>query len=464
MTTPARARRVAIVGGGPAGLRAAEMLVAHGLAPVLIDESPRIGGRIYQQPPPAPGFTRGAAAIYGFEAGKAQELHALFEQLRPKIDYRPGSLVFDIIDGDLQILRDGRVETLGVDALILATGAMDRIIPFPGWTRPGVFALGAAQMALKHQGCTIGNRVAFLGAGPLLYLVAYQYARAGVEIAAVISTAPWHHLALAVPDLLHRPRTFLKGGYYLGWLLAQGIPVLAGWKPRRLLCAERIEGLEIGKGGASLRRIDCDAVAFGYGLKSETQLAELSGAPFAYDRVQGQWLPVTDDCGRVAERSGLYLAGDGAGIGGADAAELRGRLAAAALLQDAGIAPQGYAIDRGLRDLRHWRAFRRGIETAFPFPAALAAETPADTILCRCESIAAGDLRQVARRNGVREINRAKALCRVGMGRCQGRVCGAAAAEILAAEIGISTDSVGRLRSQPPIKPIAVGDLAESDR
>jgi NADPH-dependent 2,4-dienoyl-CoA reductase/sulfur reductase-like enzyme len=461
MTQPGKIQRVAIVGAGPAGLRAAEMLVAHGLTPVLIDEAPRIGGRIYQQPPAVSGFTRSAAMLYGFEAEKAQAMHALFERLRPKIDYRPESLVFDIIDNELQVLGGGRVEAVGFDALILATGAMDRVIPFPGWTQPGVFTLGAAQIALKHQGCAIGRRVAFLGTGPLLYLVAYQYARAGAEVAAVIGTAPWHRLLMAVPDLLHRPGTALKGGYYLGWLLAQGIPVLAGWQPRRLVYGTRIEGIEIGKGGASLRRIDCDAVAMGYGLKSETQLAELAGASFAFDRVQHQWLPETDNYGRVTARPGLYLAGDGAAIGGADAAELRGRLAAAALLQDAGSGPRDFAIDQALGGQRRWRAFRRGIETAFPFPATLAAEVPTGTILCRCESVTAGDLRQAARKNGVREINRAKALCRVGMGRCQGRLCGTAAGEILAAEFGVSVDSVGRLRGQPPVKPLAVADLAD---
>lgn len=457
MTAAGKAGRVIIVGGGPAGLRAAQVLVDQAVRPILLDEAPQIGGRIYQQAPAAPGFARGAKALYGFEAEKAKGLYATFERLRARIDYRPNALAFDVIDNDLHVLIDGRIETLPFDALILATGAMDRVIPFPGWTKPGVFALGAAQIALKHQGCAIGKRVAFLGAGPLLYLVAYQYTKAGAEVAAVVSTAPWSNLLMATPDLIRQPATAAKGAYYLGWLLKQRIPVLAGWRPKRVVGEDQIQGIELEKGKAG-RTIACDAVAFGYGLKSETQLAELAGARFVFDPVQRQWLPEIDDFGRALERPGLYLAGDGAGIGGADAAELRGRLAAAALLQDAGVID---AATGAPPQLRHWRAFRRGIETAFPFPAHLAAAMPDETILCRCENVTAGALRASAKESGTREINRAKAICRVGMGRCQGRICGPAAAEILAATFGVSVDSVGRLRSQPPVKPIAVGDIAE---
>src|SRR3954468_1357242 len=150
--------RVVIVGGGPAGIRAAERLVDHGLAPILLDEAPRIGGRIYQQPPRAAGFRRDAKALYGAEAGKAEKLSADFARIQPQIDYRPGTTVFDISDDRLIALVDGRREEVGFDRLVLATGAMDRIMPLPGWTLPGVYALGGAQIALKHQGCAIGHR------------------------------------------------------------------------------------------------------------------------------------------------------------------------------------------------------------------------------------------------------------------------------------------------------------------
>jgi NADPH-dependent 2,4-dienoyl-CoA reductase/sulfur reductase-like enzyme len=447
--------RVVIVGAGPAGIRAAERLVAHGLSPALIDEAPRIGGRIYQQPPLAPGFRRNAAALYGTEAEKAQNLTAAFARIQSEIDHRPGTTVFDVSDDRLIALDAGRRVEIGFDRLILATGAMDRIMPLPGWTLPGVYALGAAQIALKHQGCAIGHRVAFLGAGPLLYLAASQYAKAGVEVAAVISTASWPSLAVHLAGMSAQARTAAKGTALIAKLLSRRIPIVANATPSRIIGSTGVEALEVLVDGR-LRRFDCDAVALGYGLKSESQLAELAGAQFAFDRVQNQWLPQTDAHGRAIGRDGLYLAGDGAGIQGADAAELRGRIAASALLQDLGIALND-ADDHAA--LKRWHRFRIALEQAMPFPSHLAKDLPDATVLCRCENVTAGEVRAAADQ-GLREINRVKAATRLGMGRCQGRVCGIAGAEVLATKLGISVDSVGRLRTQPPVKPVPIDALA----
>lgn len=451
--------RVLVVGAGPAGVRAAETLAAAGLRPLVIDEGQRAGGQIYRRPPP--GFSRPPKALYGFEAVKALAVHAAFDRLEGQIDYWPGSLVWNLERGVATVLRDERHHRVPYDAVILATGAMDRVVPFPGWTTPGVFTLGGAQVALKYQGCAIGRRVAFVGTGPLLYLVAWQYAKAGAEVVAVLDTAPPRGKVKALPHLLTRPTMLAKGLFYLGALRARGVPLQSSATPLRAEGAERVTALHVRVGGQE-RRVECDAIGFGYGLKPETQLADLAEVQFAFDELERLWLPRSDAAGRTSV-PGVYLAGDGAGILGAEAAELAGERAARALLLDRGEQGQEEKIASLSRRLRRYRRFRKGLETAFPFPSHLAASLPDELCLCRCEAVSAGALREAANSLEARELNRAKAFTRVGMGRCQGRICGPAAAEVLAAATGQPVEAVGRLRGQPPVKPVPMVPLADQD-
>lgn len=442
-----------IVGAGPAGIRAAESLVAAGLRPVLIDEAARGGGQIYRQPPDG-GFTRPKTALYGTEAAKADAVHRALDRIRDRVDYRPRTLVWNCERGALDLLCDGVTDTIPYGPLILATGATDRVLPFPGWTLPGVFTLGGSQVALKFQGCAIGRRVAFLGTGPLLYLVACQYLKAGVEVAGVFDTTPQTVQARALPGMLRDPATLAKGLALVGWLRLHGVPVHHGIRPIAVEGEGRVRALRVRKGADEIA-VACDAVAFGLGLRSETQLADLAGCAFRFDPMDRAWLPVRDAAGRTSV-SGLYIAGDGGGIAGADAAELAGERAARAALEDAGLPVDAARVAWLDRRLARVAAFRRALNAAFPFPQDWAATIPDDLMLCRCEGVSAGTLRGVGQRGEAREINRAKALTRVGMGRCQGRVCGAAAAELLAGALGVGPDAVGRLRAQPPIKPLPI--------
>ncbi|MGG1943728.1 FAD-dependent oxidoreductase [Trinickia sp. NRRL B-1857] len=484
-----RQAQVVIVGAGPAGVRAAETLVAEGVRPIVIDENARWGGQIYRQQPEGAGFRREPRELYGFEARKATALHTAMAKLLPHLDYRPHTLAWACdtqtsadststspVDdsppfaGQLATLCGTREQNVPFTHLIVASGATDRVLPMPGWTLPGVYTLGAAQTALKSQGCAIGRRIVFAGTGPLLYLVAYQYAKAGARVLAVLDTSRAGKQAAALPKLMAQPSVLAKGMYYVGWLLARGIRIERGVQLERVLgeghvagIAWRTDAAAPGSIGEHIHTLECDAVGFGFGLRPETQLADIAGCRFRYDALNRCWLPERDDAGRTSVR-GIYVAGDGAGIAGADAAEGAGRLAALAVLDDLDERSPGRKpphkpsrIDDAAslrRAQLRTSTFRAGLESAFPAPFERAGAWPDTMTVCRCEEIEAGALRQCIRSGAAREINRLKALTRVGMGRCQGRMCGEAAVALLAHETHLPPEALGRMRAQAPIKPI----------
>ncbi|MGA0609699.1 FAD-dependent oxidoreductase [Caldimonas sp. KR1-144] len=449
--------RVIIVGAGPAGVRAAQALVQAGVRPIVVDEGRRDGGQVYRRQPE--GFKRPYAKLYGSEAAKAHALHRDFDALGPQLDHRSETLAWNLSAGELHVVRNDQASALPFDALIVCSGATDRLMPVPGWQRAGCYSLGAAQIALKAQACAIGSRVVFLGSGPLLYLVASQYLEAGARIEAVLDTAPARKRWAALRGLLARPRLALRGLGLIAGLRRRGVTVLQGVTPLRIDGDDvrGVEGVAVRDAQGREQRFECDAVGIGWHLRAETQLADLARCEFQFEPVSRQWLPRIDADGR-SSTPGVYLAGDGARILGADGAEAAGRLAALAALADLGHARGRALYEAEAAPLRstldRMERFRQGLAMAFPWPHEQAATLPDDAIVCRCEAVTAGELRRCVSELDSRELNRAKAFSRVGMGRCQGRYCGHASAEIVAWACGQPVELVGRLRTQAPVKPL----------
>ncbi|RWM11414.1 FAD/NAD(P)-binding oxidoreductase [Mesorhizobium sp.] len=442
--------KIVIIGAGPAGIRAAATLVEAGLHPVVIDEGHRAGGQIYRRPPA--GFVRTPEHLYGSEAAKARALHALFDRLAEegRLTHCARSSVIAAHEGRLHVLGEGGVQVIGYDRLILATGASDRVAPVPGWQNAGVYSLGAAQIALKAQGVALGRRIVLIGSGPLLTLVGAQLLRAGADVVAVLDTSPWRRQMRGFRELAARPIVALRG---LALRARLGDRYQAG------VTLERIEADASGvtamrwrdaSGGQHLT--PCDMVGMGWHLRAETHLADLAGCAFIYDEQWQQWLPKTDDMGRAG--NGVYLVGDGVRLLGADGAEIAGRLAATACLSDLGRpAP---SVDADLRKLARLQRFARGLARAFPWPSEMVRALPDDAIVCRCENVSAGAVREGADLGGG-DANRVKSLSRAGMGRCQGRYCQLAAVELVAAQAGCAPNTVGRFRGQAPVRPAPIG-------
>lgn len=448
--------RVVIIGAGPAGVRATEAMVRAGIRPVVIDEGSRSGGQIYRRQPE--GFKRSYETLYGSEADRARAVHETFDALLPQIDYRPEALVWNVAEGRVWATRAGETEAIPYDRLIVCSGATDRLAPVPGWQLAGCYSLGGSQVALKAQACSIGGAVVFMGTGPLLYYVASQYVKAGANVVAVLDTSPFAGGVKALPKLAEQPDLLWQGMKLTFGLKRAGVTVLSGVTPVEINGDPQsgVSGVSVRTASGDVRQFDCDAVAMGWHLRPETQIADLARASFAFDPRTRQWLPEIDGDGR-ASVPGLYLAGDGAKILGARSAEVTGELAALAALGD-----MGRAVDQDRRRyLMAQRAryvrFAEGLAEAFPWPHQFVADTADGTVVCRCEGVTAGTLRASVSEAFATETNRAKAFSRVGMGRCQGRYCGNASAEIVAALRGEPVERAGRLRGQAPVKPIPVG-------
>lgn len=445
---------IVIVGAGPAGISAAATLAAAGHRPIVLDEGARPGGQVWRQP--GPGLDLDMGRMLGSEAAKYRRIHATFEAIRGGIDYRPGTLVWAVSEGRLFTVSEGRTGELAYAALILATGATDRVMPIPGWTLPGVFTLGGAQVLLKEHGCLIGRDVVLAGSSPLLYLAARQYLAVGGRIRAILDTTPLAAKLGAAPGSARESFDTLKRGLgYMAEVRRQGVRIVQGVRDLAITGRERVEAISFRRGSRKPETIACDGVALGFGLKPETQLAELAGARFAFDATFSQWLPVIDEDGGAGAR--LHLAGDGATIGGADAAEASGELVALALLAD-----RGERVDTARRhhlrsEVARWRRFQSAMAKAFAWPVAAVGAMGDDVMVCRCEGVTAGMLRaSLGAAYGADEMNRLKALTRAGMGRCQGRMCGPAVAAITAAARGVTLAEAGRLRVQAPVKPLVM--------
>ena len=412
-------RDVLVVGGGPAGLAAAGSAAQSGAGVGLIDDNPTMGGQIWR------GGTRtaqSAEARHWLDCASAGNVHVL-TRTRVIAPLEQGALIAEAGTDAVEV-RFAR--------LILAPGARERFLPFPGWTLPGVMGAGGLQALVKGGLSIAGKRVVVAGSGPLLLAVAAYLRGKGARLSLIAEQAPRSRVAAFALHLL-RDRDKLRQAAGLGWSL-RGVPFRTSCWVIRAHGGDRLEAVTVHLGNGA-RTVACEYLACGFGLVPNLELATLFGCTIAGGAAcVDEW--------QETSRPGVYCAGEVTGVAGVASALVEGQIA--------GFAATGRWDEARARFPARERArrFARVLDRAFALREELKSLPEADTLVCRCEDATYSDVRQnVSWRS-------AKLHTRCGMGPCQGRVCGAATAFLL----GWTQDSV-----RPPLTAATLGSLAQID-
>lgn len=444
---------VAIIGAGPAGMQAANTAAANGCSVILIEGYAQAGGQYFMRP--------------------------LGGQNVPPLGNFPillNTLVWGIFredDPEWWVALFGLNQPKGIRArnLILANGAFDTPIAFPGWTLPGVMTCGAALTLLKAQRLAPGTRVLVTGTGPLLLSVAAHLIEAGVEVKAICEANRLLPRGVSHAfTALGQQQRMKEGAGYLKTILQAGTPYKTGWSILEARGAEQVEEASIskvdsnGRPSGSPQKLTVDLVVSGYGLTPNTGLARMIGCDLEYRADRGGWIPVRS--GEMESSiAGVYVVGDGAGIGGAENSQLEGQVAGVAASVRAGkLSAESAAIQiRQINPkLKNQQKFGAMVGDLFSPQAGLISLAKDDTLLCRCEEVTLGEVKQAVL-NGAKNLGEVKRLTRCGMGNCQGRMCersvSAAIVEALASEL--TDENVGYYKVRPPLHPIPQSFLAE---
>ncbi|MEV0999223.1 NAD(P)/FAD-dependent oxidoreductase [Nonomuraea sp. NPDC050202] len=486
-----------VVGGGPAGVAGALTAALAGLRVALVDSGLRLGGQYFRHaadPKPAPGLDRFLRQARALDA-RADVL--LRHQVWAVSREPDGDLLVHCATRDTAAptgrsgTGDERAVVLRARRLLIATGAHDRPLPFPGWDLPGVLTAGGAQALLKGGGVVAGRRIVVSGTGPFLLPVASGLAGAGARVLGVYEANGG--LGLARNPVLALGKAGEAAGYAAA-LARHRVP----YRTRQAVVAahgeREVEAVTIARldhdwNVTAAHVVECDAVAVGYGFVPQIELGTQLGCRTRHD-VDGSPVLSVDATLRTTV-PGVWAAGEPVGVGGWRLAELEGRLAGRAIVADArtGAAPGARTgPDSGVRtdaatgprtgaaaDLRtgaaadgragpegvpvsggaaavvpplfarrreRWRAFGEALQRAYPVKSGWQGWLRDDTLVCRCEEVPLARVRE-AQALGATDARSVKLLARPGMGWCQGRICGYAVS-CLAGE-----------RPQPPRRPIA---------
>jgi NADPH-dependent 2,4-dienoyl-CoA reductase/sulfur reductase-like enzyme len=461
---------VLVVGAGPAGLAAALSARARGADVVLLDASDELGGQYWRHLPGTRPAQRESALHHGWSR---------FTDLRRRLTEDPGcrvltgaqvwaleatasAPVLHVLLGE-QDGSDRERLTFRPDAVVLATGAHDRTLPFPGWDLPGVFTAGAAQALAKGERVAVGERVLVAGGGPFLLPVAASLVQAGSTVLGVLEASDLPRLARGwLPRPWQLVGAAAKGGElagYLRTLVRHRIPYRAGCGVIAASGTDRVESVTVADLDASWapvpgteREVTVDAVCVSHGFTPRLEL------PIAANcRVESNAVVV--DAAQATSAPQVYAAGEITGIGGVDLALAEGTIAGHCA---AGGDPDDAAVRRAVRDRGTFRRFATRLEAAHGIRPGWTAWLQDTTLVCRCEEVSYGRLCSTAAATRSQGLRSLKLTTRAGLGICQGRVCGRTVEELLArAAPGGALVDGSRTDRRPIVVPVRLGEIAD---
>jgi len=408
---------VLVVGGGPAGIAAAVRAAEAGARVGMVDENLAPGGQIWRGGPLE--TKHPPAALSWLERLKASGVTPLCGQ---RVFHQPQA-------GVLMAEGSDDVYEMSYGTLVLATGARERFLPFPGWTLPNVMGAGGLQAMVKSGLPVRGKRVVIAGSGPLLLAVASCLRQHGAEIPLICEQAPWNKLARFAAALIGYPEKIVQG-FRLRTELA-GVALATGSWPLAAHGNQKLEAVTVSRAGKS-EKVHCDYLACGFHLVPNTELPVLLGC-----KLRNGYVQINDFQQTTAEK--VFCAGEPTGVGGVELALVEGQIA--------GLAATGkmHAGRELFSKRQKLRQFARLLDETFGLRSELRSLASPETLICRCEDVPYSRLREQT------SWRAAKLHTRCGMGPCQGRICGPATQFLFK----WTPDSV-----RPPVFPARVEDLA----
>lgn len=457
---------IVIVGSGFSGIVAAGILADYGLNILLLDENIHLGGQLLRKIP----VELGDYSSYRPEYIKRIGFQFVESVKNKKITIMNQTCLMGIYpDNRFMIESEGKeMLSISYDLLLFATGARERFLPFKGWTLPGVYSTGLAQVLMKSSGILPAREMLIGGSGLFLFSVAYEFLKNKGKALGILEQTGMMDKVRMLPQLIHQFSKFAEGGKFLAKIYLSGVPV----KYRHKIIEARgngvLEEVVVGKTNAEGKLIigtekiyKTGALAVGYGFVPNIEGPQLAGCELEFSEKKGGWTVKVNEKMETS-RENILAAGEITGVGGALKSINEGKIAAFSILHKfEKITDDDY--NRHLKKLtnerEHHLKFMEYFNSLYRIPSGALLDIPDDTVVCRCEDITMGEIKKGIDM-GFTTSKSIKTTVRVSMGNCQGRTCGPIIFDLLSLLGKQEPEYIGPFQARPPLKPISIAALA----